>query len=104
MRILLGLLFALLLGLQYTWWFGKGGKRDVSKLETQISAQERELDKLRTRNSKLTAEVMDLKQGLDAVEEIARSEMGMIKEGEIFYQIIEPTPDLATSETKPTDK
>ncbi|MSR13034.1 MAG: cell division protein FtsB [Gammaproteobacteria bacterium] len=104
MRILLGLLLALLLGLQVTWWFGKGGKRDVWKLEAQITEQEQTLEKLRLRNSKLAAEVMDLKEGLDAVEEIARSEMGMVKEGEIFYQILELAPDTATNETKHADE
>lgn len=85
-------MIALLLGLQFTGWFGKGGMRDVRKLEHQITKHEKELEVLRNRNSKLAAEVMDLKQGLEAVEEIARSEMGMVKEGEIFYQLIEPAP------------
>ena len=51
--------------------------------------QEQELDALRTRNSKLAAEVVDLKQGFEAIEEIARNDMGMIKDGEIFYQFID---------------
>jgi cell division protein FtsB len=96
MRILLGVLLALLIGLQGTWWFGKGGLRDVHKLQAQIAQQQRELEVLQTRNNKLAAEVMDLKQGLDAVEEIARSEMGMIKENEIFYQLIEPKPPASS--------
>jgi cell division protein FtsB len=100
MRLLFGLLLALFLGLQLTWWFGKGGKRDVWKLEAQIAEQQRELEKLRLRNSKLAAEVMDLKEGLDAVEEVARSEMGMVKEGEIFYQILEPIPKPETGGAK----
>lgn len=92
LRVFAGILLALLLGLQLTWWFGKGGMRDVRKLEAQIKVQEKELEGLRTRNAKLAAEVVDLKEGLDTVEEIARSEMGMIKEGEVFYQLIEPAP------------
>lgn len=92
LRVFAGVLIALLLGLQFTGWFGKGGMRDVRKLEHQITMHEKELEVLRNRNSKLAAEVMDLKQGLEAVEEIARSEMGMVKEGEIFYQLIEPAP------------
>ncbi|MBI2799068.1 MAG: cell division protein FtsB [Gammaproteobacteria bacterium] len=91
MRILFAVALVVLLGLQYTLWFGKGGLRDVSRLKGQIAAQEQEIETLRTRNSELQAEVMDLKQGLDAVEEIARSEMGMVKHGEIFYQFI-PKP------------
>lgn len=104
MRVLLGILLALLLALQITWWFGKGGKRDVWKLDAQIARQERKLDELRLRNGKLAAEVIDLKEGLDAVEEIARSEMGMIKEGEIFYQIIESMPDIAKREPRSADE
>ena len=91
MRTLFAVALVLLLGLQYTLWLGKGGMRDVSRLKGQIAAQEHEIETLRTRNSELQAEVMDLKQGQDAVEEIARSEMGMVKHGEIFYQFI-PNP------------
>jgi cell division protein FtsB len=101
LRIFAGTLCVLLLGLQLTWWFGKGGLRDVGKLEQQIQGQEKELEVLRNRNGKLAAEVVDLKQGLEAVEEIARSEMGMVKEGEIFYQLIEPAPGAAHNDSTP---
>lgn len=94
LRVFTGLLCLLLLGLQVTWWFGKGGLRDANKLEAQIEAQEKELEALRLRNGKLAAEVVNLKEGLEAIEEIARSEMGMVGEGETFYQIIDPAPDL----------
>ncbi len=90
MRALFAALVALLLGLQYTLWFGKGGPRDVARLERQIDDQERALAALAARNDTLAAEVMDLKEGLEAVEELARSEMGMVKEGEIFVQLVEP--------------
>jgi cell division protein FtsB len=102
MRILFAVLLVVLLALQYAWWFGKGGVRDVRRLETQIAEQEHELEALRQRNSTLAAEVVDLKHGLDAVEEIARSEMGMVKQGEIFFQLVEPAPDLASHEAMPT--
>ena len=101
LRVFASTLCALLLGLQLTWWFGKGGLRDVGKLEQQIQVQEKELEVTRNRNSKLAAEVVDLKQGLEAVEEIARSEMGMVKEGEIFYQLIEPPTGAALNEAAP---
>jgi cell division protein FtsB len=101
LRIFAGALCVLLLALQLTWWFGKGGLRDVRKLEQQIQVQEKELEVLRSRNGKLAAEVVDLKQGLEAVEEIARSEMGMVKEGEIFYQLIEPAPAAARNDATP---
>ncbi|MBM4226619.1 MAG: cell division protein FtsB [Gammaproteobacteria bacterium] len=94
LRVFAGLLCLFLLGLQITWWFGKGGLRDASRLEAQIEAQEKELEALRLRNGKLAAEVVNLKEGLEAIEEIARSEMGMVREGETFYQIIDPVPEL----------
>ena len=101
LRIFAGILCVLLFALQLTWWFGKGGLRDVGKLEQQIKMQEKELEVLGSRNGKLAAEVVDLKQGLEAVEEIARSEMGMVKEGEIFYQLIEPPAGAARDGAAP---
>lgn len=90
MRVLVAALVALLLGLQAALWLGKGGPRDVARLERQIDQQEAELAALEARNNSLAAEVMDLKEGLEAVEELARSEMGMVQEGEIFIQLVEP--------------
>lgn len=95
LRIVAGALFALLLGLQLAWWLGKGGVRDARQLESQIAAQELQLEALRVRNGKLAAEVRDLKQGLEAIEELARSEMGMIREGEVFHQMIDAAPATA---------
>jgi cell division protein FtsB len=96
-------LVILLGALQYVGWFGRGGRHDVSNLKEQIAGEEHELETLRMRNSKLAAEVVDLKQGTDAIEEIARNDMGMIKDGEVFYQFIDAgagkdKPDA----TKPT--
>lgn len=101
MRALTAVLVVLLLALQITLWFGKGGVADVAKLEQTLAEQQQELEALRARNSGLAAEVMDLKEGLDAVEELARSEMGMIKQDEVFFQLIEPNPKLANSEKDP---
>jgi cell division protein FtsB len=95
MRGLSVALFALLLLLQSSLWFGRGGLRDVAGLEGQIASQEAENARLAARNNALLAEVMDLKQGLDAIEEIARSEMGMVREGEIFFQVLEGPPIAA---------
>ena len=89
LRLFIGTLFVLLVALLHTWWFGRGGMSDVARTRAQIASQEQELDTLRTRNSKLAAEVVDLKQGIDAIEEIARNDMGLIKDGETFYQFIE---------------
>jgi cell division protein FtsB len=91
-RAIVVLLVGLLIYLQYTLWFGKGGIRDVRLLERTVAEQRAEIVALKERNQTLAAEVLDLKQGLEAIEELARSEMGMIKDGEIFFQIIKPPP------------
>ena len=89
MKVLIAILFLLLLILQYKLWFGDGNMREVWELQTTIEKQESENKKLRDRNVALEAEVKDLKQGLEAIEERARNELGMIKKDETFYQIVE---------------
>jgi cell division protein FtsB len=89
MKAFIAILIVLLLILQYKLWFGDGNMREVWQLQAAIEEQKQENEKLRERNAALEAEVKDLKQGLEAVEERARSELGMIKKGETFYQIIE---------------
>ena len=89
MKALIAILIVLLLILQYKLWFGDGNMREVWQLQSDIEEQKKENEKLRERNAALEAEVQDLKQGLEAIEERARSELGMIKKGETFYQIIE---------------
>jgi cell division protein FtsB len=86
--LFLGLLVLFLL-LQYRLWVGEGSFADVWRLRQDVAGQKTENTRLRERNEALDAEVKDLKQGLDAIEERAREELGMIKEDEIFYQIIE---------------
>jgi cell division protein FtsB len=93
MRILIAVLVVLLILLQYRLWVGEGSLAEVHTLRQEIEAQKAELERLRQRNLALQAEVNDLKQGLDAIEERARSELGMIREGEIFLQIIAPTKE-----------
>lgn len=90
MRILILVLLLLLGWFQYRLWVGEGSLAEVTALRREILAQGEEMEKLRTRNRRLQAEVEDLRQGRDALEERARSELGMIKEGEIFLQLIEP--------------
>lgn len=92
MRIAIAILIVLLALLQYKLWFGDGNIRDVWRMEEAIEKQNQENTKLRDRNAALEAEVNDLKEGLQAVEERARNELGMIKNGETFYQIIERPP------------
>lgn len=89
-RVLLVLLLLMLLGLQYRLWFGQPNQLQVWQLEQEIIQQRRENQQLAERNQRLEAEVADLKQGERAIEERARSEMGMIREGEAFFQLIEP--------------
>lgn len=81
---------ALLLGwLQYKLWLGNGGHREVAALRGQVVAQQSENLRLQQRNEALAAEVKNLKAGEAAVEERARSELGMVKPGETFYRVIE---------------
>jgi cell division protein FtsB len=89
MRLLIVLLLVLIGFLQYRLWVGEGSLAEVHSLRQAITAQEAELDQLAARNRELQAEVDDLRTGLDALEERARVELGMIKPGEIFLQVIE---------------
>jgi cell division protein FtsB len=91
MRFLILVLVGLLVLLQYRLWVGEGSLAEVHGLRQEIASQELELKRLRARNRELEAEVLDLREGQEALEERARAELGMIKEGEIFLQVIEPT-------------
>ncbi len=88
MRALNIALVITLLLLQYKLWFGDGGLFKVRQLATSVEAQRQENEALAERNEALEAEVRDLKQGLAAIEERARTELGMIREGETFYQVV----------------
>ena len=74
---------------QYPMWLGKGGWLRVWDTGRQLQAQRGQNEKLQVRNAAMDAEVRDLKQGLDAVEERARSELGMIRQDEMFFQVID---------------
>ena len=87
--LLLVLLALLLAFLQYKLWLGSGGQREGAALRAQVARQEAENLKLQRRNEALKAEVEDLKSGEAAVEERARSELGMVRPGETFYRVIE---------------
>ena len=89
-------LIALIALLQVKFFFGQGNWRQVQALRTQVEAQQKENQALLSRNRALAAEVNDLKAGVDAVEERARNEMGMIKQGETFYRVIDPEKKLDT--------
>ncbi|MCY1293908.1 Cell division protein FtsB [compost metagenome] len=82
-------LILLLAGLQYRLWVGDGSLAQVSSLKRQIAEQQGENERLLERNRILEAEVMELKKGTETVEERARHELGMVKDGETLYQISE---------------
>jgi cell division protein FtsB len=84
-----GLLILLVL-LQYRLWFGDGSVREVAQLQAQISSQEEQNARLRERNRTLAAEVQDLKKGTTAIEERARTDLGMVGRSETFYQVVSP--------------
>ena len=86
-------LLVILVLLQYPLWFGVGGVIAVWRLNREIAAQQKENAQLKDRNQALEAQVNDLKQGLEVIEGRARAELGMVKKGETFYQIIEQPRD-----------
>jgi cell division protein FtsB len=90
--------------LQNPLWFGRGGWLRVNELEAQVAAQRKVNDGLRTRNDALLAEVRDLKQGYDAIEERARAELGMIRGDEVFFQVLETAPRITAATGATTAK
>ena len=107
MRILraIVLMLVVLLGwLQYRLWFGNGGQREVATLQEEVARQRDENARLGQRNDALAAEVQDLKSGEAAVEERARSELGMIRPGETFYRVVDPAPAPGVQDEVPADE
>lgn len=102
MRWLTLFLALLIAALQYPLWLGKGSWLRVWEVDRQIAAQKQLNQGLKARNASLEAEVRDLKQGYDAIEERARSELGMIKQDEVFFQVLEngKAPVPATGESR----
>ncbi len=89
MRLIAICVAALLILIQYPLWLGKGGWLRVWDLDRQVEAAQQKNDELRARNAKLHSEVMDLKGGTGAIEERARYELGMVRNDEIFIQVLE---------------
>jgi len=89
-KLLVSTLFVLLIALQYRLWVGENSLAHIVRLQQNISVQERDNQRLKDRNQVLAHEVAALKIGLDAVEERARTDLGMIKENETFFMVIEP--------------
>ena len=90
MRLLITILVFVFIALQYRLWFGDGSLSEVVQLTRELEIQKQKLQELTERNRKLEAQVLDLQNGFDAYEERARNDLGMIKKGETFYQIIIP--------------
>ena len=90
MKLLAAVLGALIVLIQYPLWMGKGGWLRAAQLETELSNQKSKNGELEARNAALAAEVRDLKQGSDAIEERARRELGMVRADEVFFQYVEP--------------
>jgi len=101
MRLFFLVLLVLLGLIQYPLWLGKGGWFKVWDLQRQVAAQRETNDGLRARNAALEAEVRDLATGVGAIEERARSELGMMREGEVFVQILPPGSPVPQSAPAP---
>lgn len=89
MKWLIAGLLLLLIFLQYRLWFGDGGLEEISRLEARVAQQRLINQGLQERNRQLEIEVLELQEGLEGVEERARSQLGMVKEGEVFYQLLD---------------
>ena len=88
-RLIIGVLVLMLLGLQWRLWFGEGSLRHVASLRQQVAELEAKSEQLAERNRLMAADVEDLKAGLDMVEEIARRDLGMIRDGETFFMVLD---------------
>jgi cell division protein FtsB len=101
MRLISLLLFVLLLAIQYPLWLGKGGWLRVWDLDHQVQEQGQHIAELKLRNAKLEGEVKDLQDGTGAIEERARYELGMVKDGEVFVQFVAPAPKVSATPPLP---
>ena len=88
MKLIFGALLVLLLLLQYEFWFSDGGMKTVSQLQKSIAVQAKKNDELDKRNQTLITEIQGLQNGNTSVEAHARKDLGMVKKGEVFYQLV----------------
>lgn len=102
MKIIAAILFALVLALQYRLWVAEGGMREVRHLRSEVAVQLEENERLAVRNRALVAEVQDLKRGRTAVEERARTDLGMIGPRETFFQVV-PAADTEPAMPEPRE-
>jgi cell division protein FtsB len=101
MKWLAAALLILLVGIHYRLWISGDGMRELSQLREATALQRNENERLTERNRQLAAEVRDLKQGFTALEERARSDLGMISQNETFYQVVPPEPAAAQAPAEP---
>ena len=92
MKILGAILVALIVLIQYPLWLGKGGWMRAWDMDRQLDAQRATNQRLESRNASLATEVQDLKQGTEAIEERARQELGLIRQDEVFYHVVDKKP------------
>jgi len=102
-RIVAAVLLLALAVLQYRIWASPGGMREVWRLEKAIEVQTSENERLQQRNKTLSAEVRDLKEGRIAIEERARTDLGMVKSNETFFQIVPPASPQASPQAAPVE-
>jgi len=104
-RLFAAALLIAALALQYRLWLSDDGVREVHRLQDSVASQKQQNAELKERNEQLAAEVKDLKEGLDAVEERARSDLGMVGANETFYQVVTPPPpDHSGSPAAPAER
>jgi cell division protein FtsB len=104
MKWLAGALLIVVLSLQYRLWLSGDGVRELARLSEAVERQKAENQELEGRNQQMVAEVADLKAGMAAIEERARSELGMIGRNETFYQVVPARPRTLTTPTRPPER
>ena len=88
-KMLIALILLLILHLQYRLWFGEGSVQQIQEYQQRLDTLQQEAKKRQERNASLYAQVLDLRKGQEAIEEIARHDLGMVREDETFFQVIE---------------
>ena len=104
MKWMAGALLVVVLSLQYRLWMSGDGVRELARLSEAVERQKGENEELVARNQQMIAEVTDLKAGMTAIEERARSELGMIGRNETFYQVVPARPQSLTTPTRPPER
>jgi len=104
MKWFAGVLLVVVLALQYRLWMSNDGVRELARLTEAVDRQKAENDELQARNQQMVAEVSDLKAGMAAIEERARSELGMIGRNETFYQVVPARPKSMTTPVRPPER